>query len=262
MQENMKYIDPSATIGENAEIGFGTVVMAGVKIGRNCRIGCHAVIHPGTAVGDSVRIDDHAVLGKQPMRSVSSILAESESLPPLTVGNGCIVGTGAVLYAGCTLGNNVLVADLATVRENVTVGERTIIGRGAAIENHCTVGKRCKLETNCYVTAYSTLEDYVFFAPGTITSNDNYAGRTEERKKHFRGVTARTGARLGAGAVVLPGRTIGRDGFAAAGSVVTRDVPDRTIVAGCPAKPVKDVPEDQLIENQTFYEEKDDSKQL
>jgi len=98
------------------------------------------------------------------------------------------------------------VSGLATVRENVTIGERTIIGRGAAIENSCTVGKRCKLETNCYVTAYSTLEDYVFFAPGTVTSNDSYAGRTEERNKHFRGVIARAGARIGSGAVVLPGK--------------------------------------------------------
>jgi acetyltransferase-like isoleucine patch superfamily enzyme len=50
---------------------------------------------------------------------------------------------------------------------------------------------------------------------------------------------------------------IGRDGFVAAGAVVTRDVPDRTIVSGCPAKPVREVPEEQWIENQTFFEEKD-----
>lgn len=250
----MTTIHPTAQIGENTKIGEGTVIMEGVRIGRGCQIGCHTVIHTGSVVGDSVRIDDHAVLGKQPMRSVSSIMAEASGLPPLTVGDGCIVGTGAVLYAGCTLGGNVLVADLATVRENVTVGERTIIGRGAAVENFCTVGRRCKLETNSYITAYSVLEDYVFIAPGVTTSNDNFAGRTEERKQQFKGVTARLGARIGAGATILPGRTIGRDGFVAAGSVVTRDVPDRTIVAGCPAKPVREVPAEQLIENQVFYD--------
>ena len=250
----MPTIHPTAKISENTDIGEGTVVMERVTIGSGCRIGCHAVIHAGTVIGDNVRIDDHAVLGKQPMRSVMSIMADTASLMPLEVGEGCIVGTGAVVYAGCTLGGNVLIADLATVRENVTVGERTIIGRGAAVENFCTVGKRCKLETNCYITAYSTLEDYVFIAPGVTTSNDNFAGRTEERKKHFKGVTCRVGARIGAGATILPGRTVGRDGFVAAGAVVTRDVPEQTIVSGCPAKPVRTVPAEQLIENQTFYD--------
>lgn len=253
----MPTIHPTAQIGENTTIGEGSIVMENVRIGVGCRIGYHAVIHPGTMIGDNVRVDDHAVLGKQPMRSVSSILAETDCLPPLLVGNGCIMGTGAVLYAGCTLGDSVLVADLATVRENVTVGERTIIGRGAAIENFCTLGKRCKLETNCYITAYSELADYVFIAPGVTTSNDNYAGRTEERKKHFRGVTCRLGARIGAGATILPGRVIGQDGFVAAGAVVTRDVPDRTIVSGCPAKPVREVPQEQWIENQAFFDPDD-----
>jgi acetyltransferase-like isoleucine patch superfamily enzyme len=253
-------IHPTAQIGENTTVGEGTVIMEHVRIGNNCQVGCHAVIHAGTAVGDNVRIDDHAVLGKQPMRSVSSIMADAEGLPPLQVGEGCLIGTGVVIYAGCTLGNHVLVADLATVRENVTVGERTIIGRGAAVENFCAVGRRCKLETNSYITAYSVLEDYVFVAPGVTTSNDNYAGRTEERKRHFKGVTCRTGARIGAGATILPGRTVGRDGFVAAGAVVTRDVPERTIVAGCPAKAVREVPEEQWIENQTFYDKDNGSK--
>jgi UDP-2-acetamido-3-amino-2,3-dideoxy-glucuronate N-acetyltransferase len=246
--------DSTAVVGENTTIGFGTVLMADVRIGRNCRIGCNVVVYPGTIIGDDTRVDDHAVLGKSPMRSVSSIMAEVEPLQPLTIGEGCIVGTGAIIYAGCTIDKNVLIADLATVRENVIVSERTIIGRGVAIENCCTIGKRCKLETNSYITAYSTLEDYVFVAPGVVTSNDNFAGRTEERKKHFRGITARLGARIGAGAVVLPGVTIGRDGFVAAGSVVTRDIPGGIIVAGCPAKYMRNVPEQQLIDNQIFYE--------
>lgn len=250
----MPTIHPTAKIGENTMIGEGTVIQENVKIGCGCQIGYHVVICVGTVICNNVRVDDHAVLGKQPMRSVMSIMKDTSDLQPLSVGEGCIIGTGAIVYAGCTLDCSVLVADLATVRENVTVGERTIIGRGVAVENYCTVGRRCKLETNSYITAYSTLEDFVFIAPGVTTSNDNYAGRTEERKRHFKGVTCRRGARIGAGSTILPGRTIGRDGFVAAGAVVTRDVPDRTIVSGCPAKTMREVPEEQLIENQTFYD--------
>ena len=58
------------------------------------------------------------------------------------------------------------------------------------------------------------------------------------------------GSRIGAGAVILPGVVIGEEGVVAAGSVVTRDVPPRVIVAGTPARHFRDVPPEQLLENQ------------
>jgi hypothetical protein len=201
-------------------------------------------------VGDHVRIDDHAVLGKRPMRAANSATTREQELPGLTVGELSIVGTGVVLYRGAAIGEKVLMADLCTIRENVTVGRGTIVGRGVTVENVCSIGRYCKLESESYITAYSTLEDRVFVAPGVVTSNDNYVGRTAERFKHFKGVTVRRGGRIGAGAVLLPGVIVGEDGLVAAGSVVTRDVPPRTIVMGRPAKPWREVPVEQLLENQ------------
>ena len=104
------------------------------------------------------------------------------------------------------------------------------------------------------VTAYSTLEDRVFIAPGVVTSNDNFVGRTAERFKHFKGVTVRKGGRVGAGVVTLPGVTIGEDALVAAGSVVTADVPARTIVLGTPARAWREVPVEQLLENQGWVD--------
>jgi acetyltransferase-like isoleucine patch superfamily enzyme len=164
-----------------------------------------------------------------------------------------LIGASTVIYIGSNISNNVLIADLASVRENTTIGEYTIIGRGVTIENYVKIGRRCKLESECYITAYSELEDYVFIAPGVVTSNDNYLGRTEERFKHFKGVTVKKGARIGANAVILPGKTIGEDALVAAGSVVTKDVPPRKIVMGSPVRIIRDVPKEQLIENQKFY---------
>ena len=200
-----------------------------------------------------MRIDDNAVIGKYPMRASMSTLKEEKDLPPTVIGDDCIIGSNAVIYIGSKIANNVMVADLASVRENVTIGEYTIIGRGVTIENHVMIGKRCKLESNCYITAYSILGDYVFIAPGVVTSNDNYLGRTEERHKHFRGIIVKKGGRIGAGAVILPGKVIGEDALVAAGSVVTKDVPARMVVMGVPARVVRAVAEEQLIENQKFY---------
>ncbi len=247
-------IDPSARIADGATLGEYCVVGAQVRIGAGCRIGHHVVIHDGTEVGENVRIDDHATLGKRPMRAANSATTSEQELPPLTVGDGAIVGTGAVLYRGAAIEGKVLLADLCTVRENVTIGRGTIVGRGVTVENFCTIGRYCKLESECYLTAYSTLEDRVFVAPGVVTSNDNFVGRTAERFKHFKGVTVRRGGRIGAGTVLLPGIVVGEDALVAAGSVVTRDVEPRTIVRGQPARPWRPVPVEQLLEQQGWVD--------
>lgn len=247
-------IHPTAKIGPDTLIGEGCVIGPDVAIGAGCRIGNLVVIHAGTLIGDNVRIDDHASLGKLPMKAANSATTKEQELPPLTLGELCIVGTGVVLYRGATIGPKVLMADLSTVRENVTIGRGTIVGRGVTVENVCTIGRYCKLESESYITAYSTLEDRVFVAPGVITSNDNFVGRTEERFKHFKGVTVKKGGRIGAGTVILPGITIGEDALIAAGSVVTRDAPARMISLGKPAKPWRPVPEEQLLEKQGWID--------
>ena len=212
----------------------------------------HAVIHSGTIIGDGVRIDDFACIGKLPMRAKNSANPSTDKPEErCIIGSHVTVGTAAVIYKGAKIADDCLIADGATIREDVSVGKQTIVGRGACVENHCRVGARVKIETNAYITAYSTVEDDCFIAPGVITSNDNFAGRTKERLSQFKGVTVKRGGRLGAGTVVLPGKTIGEDGFAAAGSTVSRDVPNGTIVAGPPAKRLRDVPEEQLLKNQS-----------
>lgn len=246
----MNYISEKARVGYNVKIGRFSVIEDHVVIGDNCIIGNNVVIHSGAEIGSNVRIDDNTVIGKQPMRSVNSIFKDEDKLPPASVGDHCLIGACVIIYTGCTIGEKVLVADLATIRENVSIGERTIIGRGVAVENFCNVGSNCKLETNVYLTAYSEIEDSVFIAPGVVTSNDNFAARSKERYKHFKGVTVKRGGRIGAQATILPGKVIYEDGFVGAGSLVTKDVESRKIVAGNPARVFKDVPEDQLLENQ------------
>jgi acetyltransferase-like isoleucine patch superfamily enzyme len=205
-----------------------------------------ALVFPGTVVGEGCRILDYAVVGKQPALSPRSTAAREE-LPPLELGPGTIVSTGAVVFAGTTVGARVIVGDQACLRERCTVGDDVVIGRGSLVENDTVVGDRTKIQADAYVTAYSTLEQDVFIAPCVVTTNDNFMGRTERRHALRRGPTIRRGARIGGGAVLLPGIEVGEEAFVGAGAVVLRDVPARALVVGNPARQIREVPEEELL---------------
>ncbi|MBC7460178.1 MAG: N-acetyltransferase [Thermoleophilia bacterium] len=129
----------------------------------------------------------------------------------------------------------------------MTVGSRCVLGRSALVENDTTLGDRVKVQANAYLTAYMTVEDDVFVAPCVMTTNDNFMGRTKVRFASIGGPTFRAGARVGGGAVILPNIVIGAEGFVAAGAVVTKGVAPRTLVVGTPARPLREVPANELL---------------
>jgi acetyltransferase-like isoleucine patch superfamily enzyme len=205
-----------------------------------------AIVFPGTVIGEGCKILDYAVVGKQPTLSPRST-AKREELPPLVLGAGTIVSTGAVVFAGTTLGERVIVGDQACVRERCTIDDDVVVGRGSLVENDTSIGARTRIQANAYVTAYSLLEDDVFIAPCVITTNDNFMGRTEKRLELMKGPTIRRGARVGGGSVLLPGIEIGEEAFIGAGAVVLRDVPPRAVMVGSPARQIREVPDEELL---------------
>ena len=205
-----------------------------------------AIVYPGTVLGEGCKVLDYAVVGKQPTLSPRST-AKREELPPLELGAGSVVSTGAVVFAGTTIGERVIVGDQACVRERCTIGDDVVIGRGSLVENDTSVGALTKIQANAYITAYSLLEDNVFIAPCVVTTNDNFMGRTEKRHALRKGPTIRRGARIGGGAVLCPGVEIGEEAFVGAGAVVVEDVPPRVVVVGNPARILRDVPPDELL---------------
>ncbi|MHB8642480.1 MAG: acyltransferase [Gaiellaceae bacterium] len=204
-----------------------------------------AIVYPGTVLGEGVRILEYAVVGKQPSLSSRST-AKREPLGPTTIGDGTIVSTGAIVFAGTTIGSRVILGDQSCVRERVTIGDGVVLGRGSLVENDTTIGTLTKIQADAYITAYSTLEEDVFIAPCVVTTNDNFMGRTERRHELIKGPTIRRGARIGGGAILCPGVEIGAEAFVGAGAVVTKDVPAGKVVVGNPARVLRDVPADEL----------------
>ena len=208
-----------------------------------------AIVHPGTVLGEGVKVLENAVVGKQPSLSPRST-ARREPLPPAEIGAGTIVSTGAVVFAGTRIGARVIVGDQACIRERVEIGDDVVVGRGVLVENDTTVGALTKIQAEAYITAYSTLEENVFIAPCVVTTNDNFMGRTERRHDLVKGPTVRRGARVGGGAILCPGVEIGEEAFVGAGAVVTKDVAPKMLVIGNPARVLRAVADDELLENQ------------
>lgn len=245
----MNFIDPTAQIGADCQIGFGVVIEAGAQIGDGCRIEHQAVIYEGTILGAGCKVGAGAVLGKKPESAPTSVNKASTDAPPLQLGENCIVGAGAVIYRGATIGNGCLLADLCFVRDNTQIGDFCIIGTGVVVENRVKIGNFCKVQTGAYITAATTLEDRVFVAPRVVTTNDNFMGRTKERFETWGGPILRYGARVGANVVLLPNVEVGEEAFIAAGSLVSKAVPPKTLMMGAPAKERRPVPEAQFVEN-------------
>jgi UDP-2-acetamido-3-amino-2,3-dideoxy-glucuronate N-acetyltransferase len=143
------------------------------------------------------------------------------------------------------LGPGTTVWHLAQIRENARLGSGCIVGRGAYVGPGVLIGNNVKLQNYALVYEPARLEDGVFVGPAAVLTNDLYPRSVDVTGNLKRatdweasGVVVREGASLGARAVVVPGQEIGRWALVAAGSVVTRDVPDFALVVGVPARQV------------------------
>jgi UDP-2-acetamido-3-amino-2,3-dideoxy-glucuronate N-acetyltransferase len=129
------------------------------------------------------------------------------------------------------------------VREGARVGTNCIIGKGAYVDFDVIIGDNVKIQNAVYVYHGVTVEDGVFLGPGVILTNDklpraiNPDGTLKtDDDWEVSPITIRHGASIGAGAVVLPGVTVGEFALVGAGAVVTRDVPAHGLVYGNPAR--------------------------
>jgi UDP-2-acetamido-3-amino-2,3-dideoxy-glucuronate N-acetyltransferase len=240
------HVDPNAEVAEDVSFAPGAVIHGGARIGRGVTIGSGAVVHAGTQIGEGSVIEDGVVLGKRPrLRAASS--AAGASIGSLVLESGVTVCCGAVVYAGAHVASEAIIGDQTQVRENARIGAQSVVGRASSVDFDARVGERVLIQTGVYVTGGAIVEDDVFLGPGVVTTNDHTMGR-HPRGERLLGPVFRRACRVGGGAVLVPGVTIGQEAFVAAGAVVTRDVGDREVVMGVPARVLRRVGDVDLIE--------------
>jgi acetyltransferase-like isoleucine patch superfamily enzyme len=211
-----------------------------------------AWIAEDTVLGQNVTVLPGAVLGRPPVSTKAQARQAGPQLPPLVVGDNCVIGANAVIYRGTTIGANTLVGDTACIREQVRIGDSCIIAMGVTVNYNTTIGSRVKIMDSSHITGNTLIEDDVFISLLVGSANDNSMGREAARnlpvgQRDRRGVVIRRFARVGEGALLLPGVEVGENAVVAAGSVVNRSVPPRTVVFGAPARPVRVLREDEIL---------------
>jgi len=123
------------------------------------------------------------------------------------------------------------------------IGDQTKIGAFVEIQKNAVVGKRCKISSHTFICEGVVIEDNVFIGHGVTFTNDSYPratandGRLQtEADWRVESTVIKKGASIGSGATILCNTKIGENAIVGAGSVVTKDVPPNSIVAGNPAK--------------------------
>jgi acetyltransferase-like isoleucine patch superfamily enzyme len=214
----------------------GLLIAAGVELPDDAWIGGGVIVHAGVTLGPGCVVQDHAVLG---MRLGLEQDAERPNLPT-RVGAAVTICASALVHEGATIADHALIGDQARVAERAQIGAHSLVGPRVAVSHDTRIGERVRIQHAVNIAPPGIVEDDVFIGPSVVTTNDNTADRMDPDDEMV-GPVLRRGCRIGAAVVLLPGIEVGEEAFVAAGSLVTRDVPARTIVMGRPARHVRAV---------------------
>jgi acetyltransferase-like isoleucine patch superfamily enzyme len=238
---------------------FGRAIAQGVHVGIDVHLGNNVTIYPEVHIGDRNIIMDGTVLGRIPIASKTTTRPVRSTFSDLTIGPDSIIGCNAILYTGSKVGSDVLIGDLTSIREDCVITNGVVIGRGVMVLYECIIGSFSRIQDQAHLVGNMVIEEHVFIGMGVVTTNDNdiYRSRFGLVAPRLKGPVIRKFAVVGAGVTILPGVEIGEGAMVAAGAVVTQDVPAWTLVAGVPAKHVKNIPDDwrQQIESMHSIEQ-------
>lgn len=203
-----------------------------------------AKIFKNVTLGEGVTLHHLCVLGMPPRRRVDGEL-------PLVIGDGAIIRAFTTIYAGNTIGARFQTGQCVSIREDNLIGDDVSIGTNSVLEFGNRIGVRVRIHSNCFLEMV-TIGDDVFIGPHVVFVDDPHPMNCEKYQECLGGPVIEDLVRIGSNSTIMPGVRIGRNSLVGAGSLVISDVPPNSVVAGHPAKVIKQI--DDLICCKGFYE--------
>lgn len=193
------------------------------------------VIYPNVIIEESSEIGEFCIIGLPPKGKAPGELVTK-------IGKNAVIRSHTVIYAGNVIGDNINTGHSALIREDNQIGDNVSIGSHTVIEHHLEIQDGVRIHTQVFVPEFTVLEKGCWIGPNVVFTNAMHP-LCKRVKECLKGATVKMGAKIGANSTILPDVTIGENALVGAGSVVVKDVPDRKVVAGSPAKVIKDVGE-------------------
>ena len=142
-----------------------------------------------------------------------------------------------MIYAGNTIGANFQTGNKANIRELNEMRDDVSIGTLSVVEHHVKIGKFVRIHSQAFVSEFTVLDDECWIGPNVVITNAKYP-KSLNVKAELKGAHIMERAIVGANSTLLPAVRIGEHAFIGAGLVVTKDVPEKCVVAGNPAKTI------------------------
>ena len=134
-----------------------------------------------------------------------------------------------VVYPGSYIGQRFVTGHYVLIRSGCVIGDDVSIGSHTTIEGDVVIGHHVRVHSGVFIPEFTVLYDDCWIGPHVVFTNSKYPN-TPTSKSERQGVTVHRRARIGAGAIILPGVTIGADSLIGAGTIITRDVEPNTII--------------------------------
>ncbi|MGB7220853.1 MAG: DapH/DapD/GlmU-related protein [Vicinamibacterales bacterium] len=192
-------------------------------------------VYDNVGLGNGSVLEDFCIVGAPPRGAKDGEL-------PTVIGDGAVIRSHTVIYAGNVIGRNFQTGNKVNIRESNRIGNNVSIGTLSVVEHHVDIADNVRIHTQVFIPEYSVLEEGCWIGPNVVFTNAKYPV-SPGVKDSLKGPVIRKGAKIGANATLLPGVVIGENALVGAGAVVVRDVAPGTVVAGNPARVIRQVAE-------------------
>lgn len=261
-------LDATARVGEGAVIHGDVEIGAGVQVGRYCVLegapGRKTIIAPGSLLEDFVKVHPGVFLGEKSWVEAYTILGHptkadlmgrdvsttSERVrdlvikePKTVIGPGAVIRSHSVIYTHVEIGASLVTGQGIMIREHTRIGDHCVFGTHASTDGYCRIGPMAHIGQYAQLSQSVRIGKGMFIGGHTVFSDNKQAVR--DVAEDLFGAIVEDYVRIGLGCVILPSVRIGARSLVGAGAVVTKDVPERMLAYGNPARATRELTKEE-----------------